>query len=670
MQPWPIRQGDDDLASLLGGSLTSPNFVDTSYKLNETIAVGGMSVAIKAQRLSAHGESTTVIKFLKPSFLRTDKALARIVVEKEVVSLMRLNERVPSTPFVVRLLDAGTLAVALAKGPRLDLPWIALEYVHGGADGTTLTERVTSCVKWSGFAFDCERAMRAVECLSEGLAAIHEMEVIHRDLKPDNILCCGVGIEEVLKISDFGIARPLGRRGDSAAFSGLVIGSPGYAAPEQVDRDDTNLGPTADVFSMAAIVFYLLTGEKYFPGETALRGIEAMLAKGRRRLRDCAHLDPQLRDRPEACAEIDAILAKATSPRVEDRPPSARRLAAELAPCFRGDFDRGSAVSHTGKTGLLKSYTAQEVSDEAALARKDWFIRYPAGSDRKIRSVAWNSDGTCLASSNRGVEFWDGTRWNPVKVAGDMASDRVHAIELLAPGRWLMADDNGRFGEYTPSGGVRNIVALTNRPQIVQHASGDPADLLVMVAQASAGRPWLYAMAARRAVLPIPLDGVATIGSLVRLADSRWLIAGRSVHGLAYAAIYDPLMFQVHPLDAPRTAAFLTAAANHGQLPALMAGTDGIVAWFQDNAMSYEKIPVDGAVSAVALDRRLVAWGATPGALWVRRATSKTERWRQVWENPSWTAPFVSIRASFERVLAITSDGGILEGCRITKTSR
>src|SRR6185295_11896227 len=102
---------------------------------------------------------------------------------------------------------------------------------------------------------------RTVECLSEGLVAIHEVGVFHRDLTPGNVLCCGFGASEVPKIADFGIARPTGIQ---ATFGGVLLGTPGYAAPEQSFSSEGDIGPWTDVFGFAGVVFQALTGEQYF----------------------------------------------------------------------------------------------------------------------------------------------------------------------------------------------------------------------------------------------------------------------------------------------------------------------------------------------------------------------------------------------------------------------
>ena len=112
--------------------------------------------------------------------------------------------------------------------------------MHGGVEGTTLEDRVTGSIERTGVAFDAARAAHALKCLAAGLTAIHGVGVVHRDLTPGNVLCCGFGEAEILKISDFGIARP---QGLTATFGGIPVGTLGYAAPEQCLPDSKGTGP-------------------------------------------------------------------------------------------------------------------------------------------------------------------------------------------------------------------------------------------------------------------------------------------------------------------------------------------------------------------------------------------------------------------------------------------
>ena len=191
---------------------------------------------------------------------------------------------------MVRFVDTGA-TLLFGKRPT---PWIAIEYVHGGVEGTTLDDRLMYSLHKTGFAFDSARAAHALRCMAAGLSAIHGVGVIHRDLTPGNVLCCGFGETEIFKISDFGLARPTGL---GRTFAGLGLGTPGFAAPEQVVQGETALGFHTDVFALASILFTMLTNEPLFEGESPLIVYELTRSRERRSISSSANLSPELRER-------------------------------------------------------------------------------------------------------------------------------------------------------------------------------------------------------------------------------------------------------------------------------------------------------------------------------------------------------------------------------------
>src|SRR3954470_7839293 len=264
--------------TLNGALIRSEVQPGVSYRLERQIGEGGMGTAFLALRQAPDGVSPVVIKMVRSGFgTGPSDAAAGMVVLKEAVALGRLNERVPPTPFVVRL---GATGAAELHGPsKPATPWLAVEYVHGGIEGTTLEDRVAYGVERTGFAFEAGRAAHLVRCLAAGMLAIHGVGVIHRDLTPGNILCCGFGEAEIFKISDFGIARP---QGLAATFGGVPVGTVGYAAPEQVMPDAIGVGTYTDVFSLACVVYFALTGQHYFEAGTPIAAMTLMRGKKRK----------------------------------------------------------------------------------------------------------------------------------------------------------------------------------------------------------------------------------------------------------------------------------------------------------------------------------------------------------------------------------------------------
>src|SRR5690349_3279074 len=237
-----------------------------------------MAVAFRAIRRAPDGQSFTVVKIVHPEMVMDASEVALLTIRKESVALGRLNEQVPPTPFVVRLLETSEIAVSY-RGMNVELPWLAMEYVHGG----TLEERVNDSVSRSGYAFDADRAAACVDALASGLAAIHEVGVIHRDIKPSNILCCGTGRGELFKIADFGVSRS---RGLKQTFANNALGTPGYAPPEQIMMEEDKLGTATDVFALASTTFWLLTGEELFQARSVADILTQIQGRKRRSIRE------------------------------------------------------------------------------------------------------------------------------------------------------------------------------------------------------------------------------------------------------------------------------------------------------------------------------------------------------------------------------------------------
>ena len=239
------------------------------YRIVWQLGEGGMSVVFYALRVTPEGETPVVIKLLRPSFVASAGPTAALIVKKEAIALGRLNERVPPTPFVVRFIDTGTSAVAYSgrRGRRaLGRAWSTCTAAPRGrrspsASTTASRRRARPSIR--------ARAAHAVECLTSGLTAVHEVGVIHRDLKPDNVLCCGFGDDEIFKLADFGVARPGGDRAPSPARWWARRASSRRSSPRAIPRA---IGPWSDIFSLAAVIFFLLTGEEYFTARTPVGG--------------------------------------------------------------------------------------------------------------------------------------------------------------------------------------------------------------------------------------------------------------------------------------------------------------------------------------------------------------------------------------------------------------
>jgi serine/threonine protein kinase len=645
--PLDIAPDDDSLSSLSRANVPSSARADVVFRVDRVLGVGGMSVAFFALRAAPDGTAPVVLKVLRPSMVRAGASIASLVVKKEAVALGRLNERVPPTPFVVRLVESGVLTVRQG-GALLELPWLALEYVHGGVEGTTLAERVNHSVHQTGFAFDPDRAAHAISCLANGLDAIHEMDVLHRDIKPANVLCCGFGENEIFKIADFGVARP---KGGTATFGGIPVGTPGYAAPEQVMLDDKRIGPESDVFSLAALVFQLLTGEEYFPASTPVDGVVLVQDRKRRSITESRALCPELREQPTTCATIDAALARATSADPRDRPHSGAMLAASLLPVLR---------SESGRLRPTLRRLRSIARAPTVLSGYRWTVRHRPGEARIVRRVAWDSDGRCLAATDSGLAFWTGTDWEPAPTHDFPKPSGIRFVRRVGAGVWFVGGDDATMAQYSTAG-VSNLVRGADPSISFTEAVGVLSDLTVLVGSRENASPVLYALAARHWLKPAALPKAAFIASIARLADEEWLVAGRSAAGDGFVAVYSPLLWEVKRRKTREVRAFLSTAAQTDLGVGVVVGTGGAAVRLNGDALEESVVPGQPDLSAVALDASGRTWAGSRGALYLQQPDSIT-RWVAAWSDPSWQAPFISIFADSGSVIAMTADGAILEG--------
>ncbi|HTJ83313.1 MAG TPA: protein kinase [Polyangiaceae bacterium] len=650
---------DEDLEALLGTELVSETTPGTVYHVLSRVGEGAMGVAFYAMRIAPEGECGVVVKILKPWFVAQWGKTAELIVQKEAVALGRLNERVPPTPFVVRLIDTGAVTVQ-SRGVPVRVPWLVVEYVHGGVEGTTLSQRVMHAIRTTGNAFDAQRAANLVEALGQGLSTVHEVGVIHRDIKPDNVLCCGFGGDEIFKIADFGVARPAGV---AATFGGFIVGTLGYAAPELATMDAKAVGSWSDVFSMAAVIYFVLTGAEYFDVRSPADALMAALAQNRRSIRESPWLAPEIRANSDACKAIDYALAVGTSGKTEIRPRRADALAMMIAPWLRSEPQRMSIVSK-------RRAHLEESDDTTQLVAWQWTpLRHPGTFHKVIRDVAWDGDGRCMAATNEGLAFWNGSQWRDVSHEGIADPTSIRFVRRSGPGQWLVGGDACTFALYT-SEGPREVRRFANTGLRYELLSGNIDDLAVLVGTAPGQPPQLCCLTGRRWLKPLSLPDVGAVTNLARVADSKWLIVGRAKDGGGYAAIYRPLEWSIERVETPLVRAFLACDGEETAGAGLAVGASGAVVWCYAAGVRHEIVPGKPDLSAASIDASARGWCATAGSIYMHHRTAHVTgtsepplgRWDPMWHDDAWKVPIVALFTEPGIVVGMTADGGIIEG--------
>ncbi|MFJ8749635.1 serine/threonine-protein kinase [Streptomyces sp. NPDC102441] len=253
-----------------------------AYRLLGRLGAGGMGRVYLGR---SAGGRTVAVKVVHPHFALDEQFRARF--RREVDAARRLGAR-----WTAPVLDAD---------PDAAVPWVASGYVAG----PPLSDAV---IRHGPLP---EHAVRALGAgLGEALDAVHAHGLIHRDVKPSNVLLALDGP----RLIDFGIARALGAT-VSLTSTGVSVGSPGYMAPEQIRGLD--ISGAADVFSLGAVLAYAATGTAPFPGDSS-----AVL------LYKVVHEEPELGDMEGELRELVAgCLAKDPAAR-----PAPAELARRLAP--------------------------------------------------------------------------------------------------------------------------------------------------------------------------------------------------------------------------------------------------------------------------------------------------------------------------------------------------
>ena len=139
-------------------------------------------------------------------------------------------------------------------------PYFEMEYIEGGS----LARRL------DGTPWSPEPAARMVAVLARAIGDAHRLGIVHRDLKPANVLLVD---DDTPKIVDFGLAKTL-EADSNLTQSGVFVGTPSYAAPEQVEGLTRTVGPAADIYALGAIFYHMLTGRPPFQAATVLQTLE------------------------------------------------------------------------------------------------------------------------------------------------------------------------------------------------------------------------------------------------------------------------------------------------------------------------------------------------------------------------------------------------------------
>ncbi|MDB5313086.1 MAG: serine/threonine protein kinase [Gemmataceae bacterium] len=266
------------------------------YEVIELVGRGGMGRVYRARHLGLG--RTVALKLLSGE--ADDTLLARFREEARAVA--RLQH-----PNIAQLYETGT-----ADGR----PYLAQEFLDGGALAQKLAGRPQPPAE----------AAALVETVARAVQHSHDHGILHRDLKPGNILLAADGTP---KVADFGLAKPLAGKavdtwpesGGALTRTGEVLGTPGYMPPEQASGVVSKLGPGADVYALGAILYEMLTGRPPFQAPDVLQTLMMVLT--------LEPVSPRTLQ-PKVPKDLETICLKCLEKPIEKRYVSAAALAEDL----------------------------------------------------------------------------------------------------------------------------------------------------------------------------------------------------------------------------------------------------------------------------------------------------------------------------------------------------
>ena len=298
--------------------MTTPQHLSDRYELGEILGFGGMSEVHLARDMRLHRD--VAVKVLRADLARDPSFYLRF--RREAQNAAALNH-----PAIVAVYDTGE-----AQTPTGPLPYIVMEYV----DGVTLRDIVHS----EG-PMPSKRAIEVIADACQALNFSHQHGIIHRDVKPANIMISKAG---AVKVMDFGIARALADS-NSVTQTAAVIGTAQYLSPEQARGESVDA--RSDVYSLGCVLYEVLTGEPPFIGDSPV-------AVAYQHVREDP-IPPSHRH-SDISPELDAVVLKALAKNPDNRYQTAAELRADLVRVHSGEAPEAPKVfTDADRTSMLSA---------------------------------------------------------------------------------------------------------------------------------------------------------------------------------------------------------------------------------------------------------------------------------------------------------------------------
>ena len=270
----------------------SGELIDSRYQLIRQVANGGMASIYEA--MDTRLDRKVAVKIMHPHLAQDDAFVSRFIREAKAAAAL-------SHPNIVAVQDQGW------NQSGVPAVFLVMELIEGSTLREYLNERGR---------FEIKDAMNYLTPILSALAAAHAIGIVHRDMKPENIL---ISKEGRIKIADFGLARGEIIGSTMTAESSVILGSVSYLSPEQVQRGIADA--RSDVYAVGIVAFEMLTGEKPFIGDTPIQ-IAYMHVN--------QDIPPPRSKRKEIPQTLDDLISRATNRDPDKRPRDAGEFLSSL----------------------------------------------------------------------------------------------------------------------------------------------------------------------------------------------------------------------------------------------------------------------------------------------------------------------------------------------------
>jgi serine/threonine-protein kinase len=276
------------------GSLQIPG-----YEIIGKIGEGAVGGVFKAKQLSM--DRVVAIKVLSDKHAKNEKMREKFMSEARTAAKL-------SHPNIVQAIDVGQDG---------STQFFVMEYIDGPTIGHLLKR---------GGAMDEKRALNIVLQVARALDYAHRHGIIHRDIKPDNIMTTR---EMVVKLCDLGLARAV--HDPEQVKSGVIVGTPYYISPEQA-KGDPNIDARADIYSLGATFYHMICGEPPFPGDNAVAVVTKHLTEP---------LQPPRQRQSLVSPEVSFVICRMMAKNRDERYTSASGLLKDLEAISEGGSPAG-----------------------------------------------------------------------------------------------------------------------------------------------------------------------------------------------------------------------------------------------------------------------------------------------------------------------------------------